>query len=54
MSMTPEQIDALKELINIGVGKAAAMLNQMVNIRVHLKVPFVKVLTLSKLVSEFE
>lgn len=54
MSMTPEQIDALKELINIGVGRAAAMLNQMVNIRVHLKVPFVRVLMLSNLVSELE
>ena len=54
MSMTPEQIDALKELINIGVGRAAAMLNQMVNIRVHLKVPFVKILMLSNLVSELE
>lgn len=52
--MTPEQIDALKELINIGVGKAAGMLNQMVNIRVHLKVPFVRVLMLSNLVSELE
>jgi chemotaxis protein CheC len=52
--MTPEQIDALKELINIGVGRAAGMLNQMVNIRVHLKVPFVRVLMLSNLVSELE
>lgn len=54
MNMTPEQIDALKELINIGVGRAAGMLNQMVNIRVHLKVPFVRVLMLSNLVSELE
>ena len=54
MNMTPEQIDALKELINIGVGRAAAMLNQMVNIRVHLKVPFVKILMLSNLASELE
>jgi len=54
MNMTPEQIDALKELINIGVGRAAAMLNQMVNIRVHLKVPVVKILMLSNLVPEFE
>jgi chemotaxis protein CheC len=42
---TPQDIDALKELINIGVGRAAAALNEMVKFRVRLEVPFVRVLS---------
>ncbi len=37
-------IDTLKEFINIGVGKAANALNEMVNFPVTLQVPFVKLL----------
>ena len=43
MDLTPDQIDALKELINIGIGRSASMLNEMVNTRVYLQVPSVKV-----------
>lgn len=43
MNLTPDQTDALKELINIGVGRAAGMLNEMVNSRVYLQVPSVRV-----------
>ncbi len=43
MNLTPEQTDALKELINIGVGRAAGILNQMTNTRIRLSVPFIKV-----------
>jgi chemotaxis protein CheC len=42
---TSVQMDALKELINIGVGKASASLNEMLKLRVNLDVPFVKVLS---------
>lgn len=42
---TPYHIDTLTELINIGVGRAAAALNEMVKFRVSLEVPFVRVLT---------
>lgn len=42
-------IDALQELINIGVGRAAAMLNQMVDSRIILEIPVVRVLALSEL-----
>ncbi len=42
---TPHHIDVLKELINIGVGRAAGALNEMVNCRVNLEVPSVRVLT---------
>ncbi|MBN1992376.1 MAG: chemotaxis protein CheC [Anaerolineae bacterium] len=43
MKLTPAQIDTLKELINIGVGRAAGMLNDMLQSRVQLQVPYVKI-----------
>lgn len=43
MNLTPYQIDALTELINIGVGKAAGMLNQILEAHVHLQVPAIKI-----------
>ncbi len=43
MNLTPEQTDALKELINIGVCLAAGILNQMINTRIHLQVPFIRI-----------
>ncbi|MBD2166181.1 chemotaxis protein CheC [Calothrix membranacea FACHB-236] len=45
MNVTAEQLDALQELINIGVGRAASLLNEMVNSHIRLQIPFVKVLT---------
>ncbi len=52
MKPTPLQLDALSELINIGVGHAAGTLNQMVGARIQLQVPTIKVLHLSVLGSE--
>ncbi len=43
MEITPYYNDALKELINIGVGRAAGMLNQMLRTHITLHVPFVKI-----------
>jgi chemotaxis protein CheC len=43
MKPTFEQINVLKELINIGVGRAAGMLNDMLQSRVQLQVPYVKI-----------
>ncbi len=43
MNLTPYQIDALTELINIGVGRAAGTLNQMLEAHVYLQVPFIQV-----------
>jgi len=37
--LTADQYDTLKELINIGVGRAAGMLNAMLDTHVHLQVP---------------
>lgn len=54
MKLTPEQIDALRELINIGVGRSAGMLNDMVNFRVYLQVPSIKVFSISEAIKELE
>lgn len=51
---TDRQLDTLKEVINIGVGKAAAALNEMVKHRVRLEVPFVKVLSPLQFKTEME
>ena len=45
MNVTVEELDALQELINIGVGRAASLLNEMVDSHIRLKIPVVKVLT---------
>lgn len=54
MRLKPEEIDALKELINIGVGKAAAVLSEMVNCHINLQVPYIKILTPGELQAEIE
>lgn len=46
MTLTHDQVDALQELINIGVGRAAGTLNDMVNSHIHLQVPLTEVLSL--------
>ena len=43
--LTGYQTDALKELINIGVGRAASLLNEMIGSQILLNVPFIEVLT---------
>ncbi len=42
MKLTTDQLDALTELINIGVGQAAGMLNEMIEFPIQLQVPWVK------------
>lgn len=37
-------IDIIKEVINIGIGEAAAVLSDLVNARVHIQVPDVKIM----------
>ncbi|WP_428562937.1 MAG: chemotaxis protein CheX [Solidesulfovibrio sp. DCME] len=49
MPLSPLQLDILQELINIGVGRAAGMLNQMVNTHIQLQVPVLRVLTQAQL-----
>ena len=43
--LTEEQSDALKELINIGVGNAAGMLSEMIEYRIQLQIPQVEVVS---------
>lgn len=42
MNLTHDQADTLGELINIGVGRAAGMLNEMTDAYVRLEVPLVR------------
>ncbi|MBW4453788.1 MAG: chemotaxis protein CheX [Nostoc indistinguendum CM1-VF10] len=52
MNVTAEELDALQELINIGVGRAASLLNEMVDSHIRLKIPVVKVLTATEAYQE--
>lgn len=52
MNVTAEELDALQELINIGVGRAANLLNEMVDSHIGLKIPFVQVLTATEAYQE--
>jgi len=54
MQLTEDQIDALKELVNIGVGRAASVLNEIVNAYIKLQIPFIKVLTPQELQHELK
>jgi chemotaxis protein CheC len=45
MRLLPSQIDSLKEMVNIGVGHAAGVLNAMLNSRVKLHVPVVEMMS---------
>jgi len=44
MNVSTEQLDAIREMINIGVGRAAGILNQITNSHIHLQIPIVKLL----------
>ncbi len=52
MKPTESQIEALKELINIGVGKGASVLNTMLNSHIVLQVPMLQFLSISNLQKE--
>lgn len=52
MKLAPRHLDALSELMNIGVGRAAGMLNEMLGSPIELVVPTVKVLKISELADE--
>jgi len=49
MSLTDGKIhDVFKELINIGVGKAVSVLNDMIQMEIELEVPDIQIATLDK------
>ncbi len=54
MKPTMKQLEALRELINIGVGKGASILNTMLNSHIKLQVPSLKLISVSDLNKEFE
>ena len=54
MKPSPRQLDVLSELINIGVGRAAGMLNEMLGSPIELIVPSIKVCRVSELARELE
>lgn len=49
MNLTDDQLDALGEIFNIGVGKGADNLNQMLDCQIQIRVPHLEVLTLNEL-----
>ncbi len=49
MTLTDLQHDALRELVNIGVGRAASILNQMLEHPIQLQVPDVEVLPVEEI-----
>ncbi len=54
MQLTEHERDALTELANMGVGRAAASLSRMVDEPIHLSVPDVALLTREEAASEME
>ncbi len=54
MKLSDDQLDALKELVNIGVGQAAGMLNEMIAFRIRLQVPEIKLLSPLELQQELK
>lgn len=53
MNLTPLQIDAFTELVNIGVGNAANSLNDIVGAHITLNVPEVKIVMIKDLKNVF-
>jgi len=54
MELTPEHIDVIQEMINIGVGQAANMLNSLSGKHVKLSVPIVEVIKSEQLIDFFQ
>ncbi|GAB7080620.1 chemotaxis protein CheC [Megalodesulfovibrio paquesii] len=48
------QLDLLRELINVGIGRAAAAINQLTNSHVILSIPRVQVLRVAEVLAEAE
>ncbi len=43
-----DDVDAIRELINIGVGRAAGMLNDITGCTIHLKVPSIQIVDIAR------
>jgi chemotaxis protein CheC len=53
-SLSADQLDALQEFINIGVGRAASILNEMTDCPILLKIPVVEVFGIAQLQQKLE
>lgn len=54
MELTKKQIDSLRELMNIGVGKGASILNTMLNSHIILEIPSIEILSAKELVRKMD
>ncbi len=54
MFPTEEQLEVLKELINIGVGRGASVLNSMIRTHIELQIPDLGILSFDDLILEIE
>lgn len=54
MHISPEQQDALQELLNIGVGRAAGSLNQMLEKPIRMHIPFIQIGKMEELSQEVQ
>jgi chemotaxis protein CheC len=52
MNQYQERLDVLQELINIGIGRAACMLNEMLDTHVTLQVPIIRIFSQQDLEKE--
>jgi chemotaxis protein CheC len=43
--LTPENLETLQELVNVGAGKAAGLLHELVNLPIELTIPEVSIVT---------
>lgn len=51
-NLSPVQLDALKEVSNIGTGNAATALSQLLNKKIDMSVPSVNIIPMSELFNE--
>lgn len=51
-NLSPVQLDALKEVSNIGTGNAATSLSQLLNKKIDMSVPAVNIIPMSELFTE--
>lgn len=54
MLISPDQLDTLQELLNIGVGRAAGSLNQMLEKPIRLHIPFLQLGKIEELSQEVQ
>jgi chemotaxis protein CheC len=54
MKLSARQLDALQELVNIGIGQAAGILNDMIESPIRLQIPYLQILSPADVQTELE